>query len=44
MVRQRPWDKHEAAILLDAVMQVYQGEADRKQAIIDVSDKLRKKQ
>ena len=43
MVRQRPWDKYEAAILLEAVIKIYQGEVERKQAIADVSDKLRKK-
>ena len=42
MARQKPWDKHEAAILLDAVIKVYSGEIERKQAISDVSNKLRK--
>ena len=41
MVRQKPWDKHEAVILLDAVIHVSQEEIDRKQAILDVSNKLR---
>ena len=43
MVRQKPWDKYEAAILLDAVIKVRSGEIDRKQAIADVSEKLRKR-
>lgn len=43
MVRQRPWDKHEAAILLDAVIRLYQGDVDRRQAIAEVSRKLRQK-
>lgn len=41
MVRQKPWDKHEAVILLDPVIHVSQEEIDRKQAILDVSNKLR---
>ena len=41
--QQRPWDKHEAAILLDAVIRVRSGELERKQAIVEVSDKLRRK-
>ncbi len=41
--QQRPWDKYEAAILLDAVLKVQSGEIDRKQAISDVSKKLRLK-
>lgn len=43
MAKQRPWDKHEAAILLDAVIRVRSGELKRKQAIVDVSEKLRRK-
>lgn len=43
MAKQRPWDKHEAAILLDAVIRVRSGELERKQAIVDVSEKLRRK-
>ena len=43
MKRQKPWDKHEAAILLDAVIKVRSGELERKQAISDVSEKLRTK-
>lgn len=43
MARQKPWDKHEAAILLDAVMRVRSGDIERRQAIIDVSEKLRRK-
>lgn len=43
MVRQKPkpWDMHEATILLDAVVRVYEGKADRKTAIAEVSGKLR---
>lgn len=43
MAKQRPWDKHEAAILLDAVIRVRSGEIERNQAIVDVSEKLRRK-
>lgn len=43
MARQIPWDEHEAAILLDAVIKVRTGEVERKQAIVDVSKILRKK-
>lgn len=43
MAKQRQWDKHEAAILLDAVIRVRSGELKRKQAIVDVSEKLRRK-
>lgn len=43
MAKQKPWDKHEAAILLDAVIRVRSGELERKQAIVDVSEKLRRK-
>ena len=43
MAKQRPWDKHEAAILLDAVIRVRSGELERKQAIVNVSEKLRRK-
>lgn len=43
MVQQRLWDKYEAVILLDAVVKVRSGELDRKQAIVDVSEKLRKR-
>lgn len=43
MAKQRPWDKHEAAILLDAVIRVRSGELERKQAIVEVSEKLRRK-
>lgn len=43
MVRQKPkpWDIHEATILLDAVVRVYEGKVDRKTAIAEVSGKLR---
>jgi len=41
MVRQKPWDMHEAVILLDAVVRVYEGEVDRKTAIAEVSSGLR---
>lgn len=43
MLRQRPWDKHEAAILLDALIRVRAGELDRKKAISSVSEMLRRK-
>ena len=43
MAKQRPWDKHEAAILLDAVIRIRSGELERKQAIAEVSEKLRQK-
>lgn len=43
MARQSPWDKHEAAILLDAVIKVRSGELERKQAIVEVSESLRRK-
>ncbi|SEG30189.1 hypothetical protein SAMN04487934_11449 [Eubacterium ruminantium] len=41
-MKQRPWDKHEATILLEAVIRVHSGEIDRNKAIIEVSDLLRK--
>lgn len=41
MVKQKPWDMHEAAILLDAVVRVHEGNVDRKIAIVEVSSKLR---
>lgn len=41
MVRQKPWDIYEAAILLDAVINMYEGKVDRKTAIAEVSGKLR---
>ncbi|SDJ32302.1 hypothetical protein SAMN04487760_10562 [Lachnospiraceae bacterium G41] len=43
MVKQRPWDKYEAAILLDAYLRVRDGELNRKEAISLVSDKLRRR-
>lgn len=43
MARQRPWDKYEAVILLEAVIKVRSGALDRNQAIIEVSEKLRRK-
>lgn len=43
MTQQLPWDKYEAAILLDATIKVHQGTIDRKDAIADVSEKLRKR-
>ena len=42
MSNQRPWNKYEAAILLDAVIKVHLGKIDRKQAIAEVSEKLRR--
>lgn len=41
MVKQKPWDMHEAAILLDAVIRLYEDKVDRKTAIAEVSGKLR---
>lgn len=42
MVRQAPFTKHEAVLLLDAFLQTVSGEASRKEAIADCSDKLRR--
>lgn len=43
MVRQKPkpWNIHEATILLEAVVRVHEGKVDRKTAIAEVSGKLR---
>lgn len=43
MLKQRPWDKYEAAILLDALLKVNDGAISRKDAILSVSDKLRRR-
>ena len=43
MTRQKPWDRYEAAILLEACIQIHEGGIDRKQAISVVSQALRKK-
>ncbi len=41
MQRQKTWDIYEAAILLDALCDVYDGKISRKDAIISVSQTLR---
>lgn len=41
MVKQKAWDMHEAAILLETVALLHEGKVDRKTAIADVSGKLR---
>ena len=43
MASQKAWDKTEAAILLEALIQVKEGEVSRKDAIVSVSEKLREK-
>lgn len=43
MANQRPWDKFEAAILLDAVIKVRSGTVERKKAIAEVSNTLRER-
>lgn len=43
MARQKAWDKTEAAILLEALIQVKEGEVSRKDAIESVSKRLREK-
>lgn len=43
MANQKAWDKIEAAILLEALIQVKEGEISRKDAIESVSKKLREK-
>ena len=43
MAKQRPWDQHEAIILLEATISVHEGRIDRKRAIKDVSKALRNK-
>lgn len=41
MAIQQPWTIHEAVILLDGYLQVLSGNKEKKQAISDVSNKLR---
>lgn len=43
MASQKAWDKTEAAILLEALIRVKEGEVSRKDAIESVSKKLREK-
>jgi hypothetical protein len=43
MASQKAWDKYEAAILLEALIQVKDGNASKKVAIESVSNQLRKK-
>lgn len=43
MASQKAWDKTEAAILLEALIQVKEGEVSRKDAIESVSKRLREK-
>lgn len=43
MASQKAWDKTEAAILLEALIQVNEGEVSRKDAIESVSERLREK-
>ncbi len=38
-----PWDKYEVAIIIDASIKVIKNEIDRKIAVREVSEKLRKK-
>lgn len=38
-----PWDKYETAIIIDASVKVINKEEDRKVAVHEVSDKLRRK-
>ncbi len=40
-MKQKPWDEHEAIVLLEAYIQVLKGKKDRKKAIEDVSKLLR---
>ena len=41
MVKQKAWNMHEAAILLETVILLHEGKVDRKTAIEEVSGKLR---
>lgn len=41
MAKQKPWDRYEAIILLEATVMVHEGVLDRKKAILDVSKALR---
>jgi hypothetical protein len=43
MVRQKPWDKYEAAVLLEAYIKVSEDGQNRKHIISEVSKKLRKR-
>ena len=43
MASQKTWDKTEAAILLEALIRVKEGEVSRKDAIKSVSERLREK-
>lgn len=43
MTKQRPWNIYEAIVLLEAFLKVEKGIIDRKDAIVDVSHRLRSK-
>jgi hypothetical protein len=43
MARQKPWDKYEAVLLLEAYIKVSEGRQNRKTAISEVSKRLRKR-
>jgi len=42
MAAQKPWTEHEAAILLEALIKVLDGDETRKNAIMQVSEQLRR--